>query len=422
MPVERRCKEEALVEARSERPLSGVRILDLTRFLAGPYCTMILADLGAEVIKIEPPEGDESRHQKAYRYGDETAYYISANRNKRGIVLDLKLPEGRQVFYELVAHADVVVDNYRAQTLRRLGADYEQLRQIKPEIICCSLTAFGDEGAAAARPGYDLVIQAMGGGMSLTGEPGRPPARMGLPIGDVAGGMFATQGILAALYERTRSGQGQQVRTSLLAAQIALHTYVAAYYWQSGEEPGPVGSAHASMVPYQAFRTSDGWMAVVAHTPKFYANFCTALGRTDLISHPHFADLSMRLEHRAAFLAIIDPIMASRSTAEWTERLVTTDVPCGPVQSVGQALADPLILAQNMVVEVEHHAGFRVRVAGNPIKFSRTPAEQFVSPPRLGEHSVQVLQELLHYDAARILQLAGTGALGPSPIPALEER
>jgi len=228
---------------------------------------MILADLGAEVIKIEPPEGDESRHQKAYRYGDETAYYISANRNKRGIVLDLKRPEGRQVFYELVAHADVVVDNYRAQTLRRLGADYERLRQIKPDIICCSLTAFGDEGAAATRPGYDLVIQAMGGGMSLTGEPGRPPVRMGLPIGDVAGGMFAAHGILAALYERTRSGQGQQVSTTLLSAQIALHTYVAAYYWQSGQEPGPVGSAHASMVPYQTFRTGDGWIAVVAHTP-----------------------------------------------------------------------------------------------------------------------------------------------------------
>ena len=410
------------MEVQSERPLSGVRILDLTRFLAGPYSTMILADLGAEVIKIEPPEGDESRHQKAYRYGDETAYYISANRNKRGIVLDLKLAEGRQVFYELVAHADVVVDNYRAQTLRRLGADYEQLRQIKPDIICCSLTAFGDEGAAAARPGYDLVIQAMGGGMSLTGEPGRPPARMGLPIGDIAGGLFATQGILAALYERTRSGQGQQVRTSLLAAQIALHTYVAAYYWQSGEEPGPVGSAHASMVPYQAFRTSDGWIAVVAHTPKFYANFCTALGRTDLISHPHFADLNTRLEHRAELLTIIDPIMASCSTTEWTERLVTADVPCGPVHSVGQALADPLILAQNMVVEVEHNAGFRVRVAGNPIKFSRTPAEQFVSPPRLGEHTVHILQELLHYDAARIRQLASTGALGPSPLPALEEK
>ena len=382
---------------------------------------MILADLGAEVIKIEPPEGDESRHQKAYRYGNETAYYISANRNKRGIVLDLKLPEGRQVFYELVAHADVVVDNYRAQTLRRLGADYERLRQIKPGIICCSLTAFGDEGAAAARPGYDLVIQAMGGGMSLTGEPVRPPVRMGLPIGDVAGGMFAAHGILAALYERTRSGQGQQVSTSLLSAQIALHTYVAAYYWQSGQEPGPVGSAHASMVPYQAFRTSDGWIAVVAHTPKFYANFCTALGRPELISHPHFADLTTRLEHRAELLAIIDPIMASRSTAEWAERLIAADVPCGPVHSVGQALADPLILAQNMVVEVEHSAGFRVRVAGNPLKFSRTPAEQFVSPPRLGEHTAQVLQELLHYDAARIRQLAGTGAFGPSPIPAFEE-
>jgi len=382
---------------------------------------MLLADLGAEVIKIEPPEGDESRHQKAYRYGNETAYYISANRNKRGIVLDLKLPEGRQVFYELVAHADVVVDNYRAQTLRRLGADYERLRQLKPDIICCSLTAFGDEGAAAARPGYDLVIQAMGGGMSLTGEPGQPPVRMGLPIGDVAGGMFAAHGILAALYERTRSGQGQQVSTSLLSAQIALHTYVAAYYWQSGQEPGPVGSAHASMVPYQAFRTGDGWIAVVAHTPKFYANFCTALGRPELISHPHFADLTTRLEHRAELLAIIDPIMASRSTAEWAERLIAADVPCGPVHSVGQALADPLILAQNMVVEVEHSAGFRVRVAGNPLKFSRTPAEQFVSPPRLGEHTAQVLQELLHYDAARIRQLAGTGAFGPSPIPAFEE-
>src|SRR5437660_9612120 len=223
-----------------------------------------------------------------------------------------------------------------------------------------------------------------------------------------------SHGILAALYERTRSGQGQRVSITLLSAQIALHTYIAGYYWRSGQEPGPVGSAHASMVPYQTFRTGDGWIAVVAHTPKFYANFCTALGRPELISHPHFADLTTRLEHRAALLAIIDPIMASRSTAEWTERLIAADVPCGPVHSVGQALADPLLLAQNMVVEVEHHAGFRVRVAGNPLKFSRTPAEQFVSPPRLGEHTAQVLQELLDYEAARIRQLAGTGTSAPA--------
>src|SRR3989442_7942939 len=226
----------------------------------------------------------------------------------------------------------------------------------------------------------------MGGGMSLTGEPGRPPVRMGLPIGDVAGGMFAAHGILAALYERTRSGQGQQVSTTLLSAQIALHTYVAAYYWQSGQEPGPVGSAHASMVPYQTFRTGDGWIAVVAHTPKFYANFCTALGRPELISHPHFADLTTRLEHRAALLAIIDPIMASRSTAEWTERLIAADVPCGPVHSVGQALADPLLLAQNMAVRVGDPAGFPVRGGGDPRQFSRTPAEQFARPPPLGSH------------------------------------
>lgn len=223
-----------------------------------------------------------------------------------------------------------------------------------------------------------------------------------------------SHGILAALYERTRSGQGQRVSTTLLSAQIVLHTDVTGYYWQSGQEPGPVGSAHASMVPYQAFRTSDSWIAVAAHTPKFYANFCTALGRPELSSYPHFADLTAHLEHRAALLAVVDPIMASRNTAEWTERLVAADVPCGPVHSVGQALADPLILAQNMVVKVEHHAGFRVRVAGNPLKFSRTPAEQFASPPRLGEHTAQVLQELLDYEAARIRQLAGTGTSAPA--------
>jgi formyl-CoA transferase/CoA:oxalate CoA-transferase len=393
--------------------LDGIRVVDLTRFLAGPYCTMMLGDMGAEVLKIEPPgEGDESRAQQRYRYDGETAYYLSANRNKQGLVIDLKHPDGLAVFHDLARVADVVVHNFRPRVADRFGLRYEALKGLNPRLVCCGLTAFGRSGPHADKPAYDLVVQAMGGGMSITGEPGGAPARMGLPIGDLAGAMFAAFGILSALLARERTGLGQDVETSLLAGQIALHTYVAAYYWHSGEVPGRAGSAHASMVPYQTFRAADGWIAIVAHTPKFWRNLCRALGLESLAADPRFATLEARLAHREALIPTLEAAFARKPCAEWCAILERADVPCGPVNTVDRALADPAVLAEGMVRTIEHAKGFRVKVTGNPVKLSATPGRPFTSPPTLGQHTDQVLRELLGYPAARVRALREAGAVG----------
>ncbi len=392
--------------------LEGVRVVDLTRFLAGPYCTMMLADMGAEVLKVEPPgEGDESRAQQRYRYDGETAYYVSVNRNKQGLVVDLKHPDGLAVLHDLVRVADVVVHNFRPRVAERFGLRYASLKELNRRIVCCGLTAFGRSGPHADKPAYDLIVQAMGGGMSITGAPGGAPARMGLPIGDLAGGMFAAFGIVNALLARERTGRGQDVETSLLAAQIALYTYVAAYYWHSGEVPGPAGSAHASMVPYQAFPTADGWIAIVAHTPKFWRNLCGAMGLEALLADPRFATLEARLAHREVLIPILEAEFARKPTAEWCAILEPADVPCGRVNTVAQALADPAVLAAGMVQAIEHAKGFRVNVTGNPVRLSETPGPPLTSPPTLGQHTEQVLREVLGYPPDKVRALREAGAI-----------
>ena len=393
--------------------LDGVRVVDLTRFLAGPYCTMMLADMGAEVLKVEPPgEGDESRAQQRYRYDSETAYYLSVNRTKQGLVIDLKHPDGLAVLHDLIRVADVVVHNFRPRVAERFGLRYAALEALNPRLVCCGLTAFGRSGPHTDKPAYDLIVQAMGGGMSITGAPGGAPARMGLPIGDLAGGMFAAFGIVTALLARERTGLGQDVETSLLAGQIALYTYVAAYHWHSGEVPGPVGSAHASMVPYQTFRMAAGWIAIVAHTPKFWRNLCGALGLESLLTDLRFASLEARLAHRDVLIPILEAEFARKPCAEWCALLEQADVPCGPVNSVDQALGDPAVVAEGMVQTIEHAKGFRVRVTGNPVKLSGTPGPAFASPPTLGQHTEQVLREVLGYSADRVRALREAGAVG----------
>ncbi|RMG48064.1 MAG: CoA transferase, partial [Acidobacteria bacterium] len=302
-------------------PLTGVRVLDLTQFLAGPYGSMLLGDLGAEIIKIEPPGGDPMRRMPPYFLAGESAYFLSINRNKRSVTLDLKSSAGRQVFHDLVRVSDVVLDNFRPGVMEELGLGYETLRRINRRIIACSITGFGKTGPYRDRPAFDLVLQAMSGAMSITGEPGRTPVRMGIPMGDLAGGMFAAQAISAALYARERTGEGCFIDLGLMDCLTALLTYVAQYYLAGGPVPRPAGSHHQSVVPYGVFATADGYLVIAVFAEKFWRALCRALERPDLAEDPRFARNELRLKHRAELLSILQEIFRRRPTEEWLTRL-----------------------------------------------------------------------------------------------------
>jgi crotonobetainyl-CoA:carnitine CoA-transferase CaiB-like acyl-CoA transferase len=387
-----------------ETALSGVRILDLTRALAGPYCAMILGDLGAEMIKIEAV-GGRNEVTGQYSYKGQDGYFMSVNRSKKSLTLDIRTDTGREVFYELVKVADVVLDNFRPGVLERLKVDYDTLKALNPGIICASISGFGTTGPYRDRPAYDLVVQAISGAMSITGEPGRPPVRSGIAIGDQGAGMFAAHGVLAALYARERAGQGQKVETSLLESTVAQLAYEASLYFISGAVPGPVGSGHRTLPVYGAFETADGYVAIAAIGR--YPHLCRAIDRADLVDDPRFQG-RMLVENRDEFLAILREAFLTRNTAEWLERLTEADVPNGPVNTLDEALADPQVLARDMVVSVEHNLGGHVMQTGNPIKMSATPPEErlrFLSPPPLGEHTDEILSTLLGYTPEKIDRL-----------------
>jgi len=387
-----------------ETALAGVRILDLTRALAGPYCSMILGDLGAEIIKIEALDA-RTDAIGPYSYKGQDAYFMSVNRSKKSITLDLRTDKGRDVFYDLVRESDVVLDNFRPGVLERLRISYDTLKEVNPRIICCSISGFGSSGPYRDRPAYDLVVQAIGGAMSITGEPGRPPVRSGIAIGDQGAGMFAAHGVLAALYAREKTGVGERVETSLLEAMIALLAYEAGYYLLSGLVPGPVGSGHRTLPAYQAFQTSDGYVAVaaVSRLPALYK----ALGREELTEDPRFVGRKLA-ENRDELIAIFQEVFLTKSTNEWLELLMAEDVPCGPVNTLDRALSDPQVLARDMVVNINHTLGGQIKQTGNPIKMSTTPPDvrhEFLSPPTLGEHTTEVLSQLLGYSSEKIDQL-----------------
>jgi CoA:oxalate CoA-transferase len=390
--------------------LEGVRILDLTRMLAGPYATMLLGDLGAEVIKIEDRRGDYTRISGQYSLGGMGAYFLAINRNKKSVVLDLKHPRAREVFYELVRVSDVVVDNMRPQALDRLGCGYEELKRVNPRIISCSLSGFGHSGPYRDRPAFDLTIQALGGAMSITGEKGGPPVRMGLPMGDLAGGLFAALGIVSALHFRSRTGKGRWLDISLLDCQISLLSYLIAYHSIGGLVPGPQGSRHESIVPYQAFHTKDIWIVVACSTPKFWEGLCRAIGREDLITDDRFDDPIKRVQNQDELVPILEEIFLEKSADEWLEALEREEVPCAPVNTLDRALSDPQVLHRRMVVELEHPALGRFKAAGNPIK-TACAEESFASPPLLGEHTEEVLMGLLGYDRSRIQELVEEGVI-----------
>ena len=386
--------------------LTNVRILDLSRMLAGPYGSMLLGDLGAEVIKIEEPAGDFTRTPAQYHMGGIGAYFLAINRNKKSVVIDLTTPEGRGVIHDLVKVSDVVFDNLRPAVLKKVGADYETLKRINPKIISCSVSGFGQDGPDRDLPAYDLTIQARGGAMGITGEKDGAPARMGLPMGDLGGGMFAAYAIAAALFDRERTGQGRRLDVSLLDCQASLLTYMATYHSIGGLIPKPQGSAHEVLTPYQAFKAKDLYLVVACPTEKFFQSLCRALGREDLITHPHFKDAFQRIVHRQELCQILQDIFSTKTVDEWMEVLRREDVPSAPVNTLDRVMKDPQLLHRNMVAEVGHPGGGSFKAMGNPVK-AEGAEEVLHHPPALGEHTEEILRGLLGYSPQRIQDLIG---------------
>jgi len=396
------------------RLFDGVRVLDLSRMLAGPYGSQLLADLGAEVIKIEEPDGGDPVRGMGPPFlpGGESAYFLAINRSKKSVALDLTKEAGREVFYDLVRRSDVVLENFRPGVMERLGCGWAKLWSLNQRLVVCSISAYGQEGPYRDRPAFDLALQAMGGAMSLTGEPGRAPVRMGLPVADLAGGLFGALAVAGALLRRERTGEGARIDLSLLDCQVSLLTYVAQYFWADGRVPGPLGSAHASVAPYGACATRDGHLVVAVFTEKFWGGFCKALGRPEWERDPRFLTNRDRVANRAALMPLVEAELATRTTADWLARLEAEGVPAAPIQSVDRVLDDVQIRQRGMVVEMDHPVHGRVPTLGTPLKVDGAMGLSVAPPPRLGEHTDRVLRELLEYPAARIAELRSTGAIG----------
>ncbi len=395
----------------SKGPLQGIRIIDLSMMLAGPSGSMLMGDLGAEIIKVEPIQGDETRDSPPYYYGDSSAYFWSINRNKKSVAIDLKSQEGRQVLYDLVKNSDVVYDNYRPGVLERLQIDYETLKRHNPQIICCSTSTFGYNGPYRDRPGYDLIVQAMSGGMSITGEPGGSPVRAGIPLGDLVGGLLAVHGVLAAYIHRQKTGQGQRLEVSLLDGQVYLLTYVAQYYFHSGKIPGPIGSGHQSLVPYQAFKTKDIHIVIVAHQDHHFQRLCQALGKPEWSADPRFATRKARLENKSILIPMMESHLQTKGGDEWLEAIHKVGVPAGPINTLDRVLSDPQVLAREMVVEIDGPDKDKIKAIGNPLKMEKTPVGTFTRPPHLGEHTREILANIIGYPQEKIDALKQKGAI-----------
>ena len=396
--------------------LEGVRILDFSQALAGPFAMRTLGDLGAEVIKVEQPGvGDLSRRLGPHFLGGESVYFMNVNRNKRGITLDLRKPEGKKVLYQLVAISDVVFDAFRPAVLPRLGLDYESLRRANAAIVACSISGFGQEGPYKDRPGFDGIIQAMGGAMSVTGKEGWPPVYMGFPIGDLAGGYVAALGICAALAGRRNTGEGRRIDVSLLDVQIALQAHLGQFYLVSGDVPKPIGSSHPSNLPAGAYQSSDDkWVQIHCVTQEFHEKLMRLLadtveGMEGLPTDSRFATQNDRIANRDALDQVLADAFRTKLREEWLRLFVEEDVPGGPVNSIADALADPQVQMRNMVVEIDHPVAGRYKTAGNPIK---TGAEEsFQPPPTLGQHTEEVLGGLLGYSSRKIQTLKKSGVV-----------
>src|SRR5215468_4098939 len=392
------------------RALEGLRVLDQTQVMAGPFCAMLLADMGADVIKIEPPGGDATRAMDLELSPGVSAPFLAVNRNKRGLVLDLKRAEGVAVLKKLATTADVLIENYRPGVAARLGVDYATLSAVNPRLIYCSISGFGQTGPYADRGGYDLIAQGMSGIMSATGSPDGPPVKVGVPIADLGGGLFGVVGILCAIRARRVTGRGQRVDTSLFEAGLALSAWEATEYWYTGQIPKRLGTAHRLNAPYQAFRASDGHFTVGAANSRLWPRFCQLLGLDRLVDDPRFVSVGERVKNQRELERVIEEVTVKHSRAHWLERCEAAGIPAGPIYSVPEALGDAHARARGMVQEYEYPGVGRVNALGNPVKLSRSPARLAKGAPRLGEDTDTVLGEL-GYDTRAIDSLRATGAV-----------
>ena len=391
-------------------PLAGVRVIELAHIMSGPTCGMLLADMGADVIKVEKvPGGDDSRRFGLPTIQGESSAFLIMNRNKRGIALDLKQEAGREALKRLLRTADVVLENYRAGTMEKLGLGYETLRALNPGLIYCEISGYGRTGPYADKPGFDLIAQGVSGLMSITGEPGRPPIKCGGPVTDINAGILAAMGVLAAYIHRLKTGEGQRVDTSLMEAGIMQTYWHTAYYLATGEAAPPMGSGNLTSAPYQAFRTRDGWINIGAANQSNWERLLEALGAQELADDPRFRTNADRMAHREELAELISERLQRHDTAHWLEVLDRAGLPVGPILSIPEMLAHPQTLARGMVVETEHPRAGRVRSLGLPVKFSQTPGTVRRPAPLLGEHTYEVLQEV-GYSRAEIDALVAQGA------------
>jgi len=377
------------------KALEGIKVVDLTRALAGPYCTMMLSDMGAEIIKVEiPGRGDDSRSWGPPFVGGESVYFMSVNRNKKSLTLNLKSEKSTEIMHKLIKKSDVLVENFRPGTMEKLSLDYDRVKGINPQIIFCSISGFGQDGPYRMLPGFDQVLQGMGGLMSITGEPGGPPVKVGIAIANISGGMFAAFGIVTALFKREKTGNGQMIDVSLLDSQVAWLTYRAAAYFASGEIPQPLGSGHPVIVPYQAFKAKDTFINIAVGNDKLWKKFCIVVGLKMAIDDPKFATNAKRVENRKEITKIIGDIIATRDGEKWLKILTDAGIPCGPIYTIDKIFADPQVLHRQMLKELDHPKAGKIKIIGIPIKLSDTPGEVKIPPPLLSQHTQEILTEL----------------------------
>ncbi len=387
-------------------PLDGIRVLDLTRVVAGPYCSMFLGDLGADVVKVEQPgTGDDTRGWGPPFAGGESAYFLSINRNKRSLALDLKSKRAVELLRQLVKVADVVIENFRPGTMERFGLAEQDLRKLNPQLIYASLTGFGANGPMSHWPGYDLIVQAWGGLMSITGAPDGEPVKVGVAIIDLVAGLMLGKAVTAALFAREKIGVGQRIDTSLLEAEVASLINVGSNYLVGGKVPTRWGNAHPNIVPYQNFKTADGYLVIGVASEVIWKRFCQAIGRPNLTDDTRFANNSLRVENRTKLIALLSEVFLQRDNETWFKLLTAAEVPCSPVQTIDQVFQAPQVLHRDMVMEIEHPTAGKVRMAGIPVKFSVTPASLRLPPPLLGEHNEAILSNWLGMSAEAIDEL-----------------
>ena len=390
-------------------PLKGIRVLDLTRILAGPYATMILRDLGAEVIKIEQPGvGDEARDFGPFK-NDFSLYFMSVNRGKKSITLNLKSPRGKELFLELVKGSDILVENFRPGTMEKLGLDYESLKTHHPSLLYAACSGFGQTGPYAMRGAYDMIIQGMGGIISITGEPDRPPVRVGTSIGDITSALFTAIGILSALRHRDQTGEGQLIDVGMLDCQVAILENAMVRYFSTGDIPRPLGRRHPAITPFEVFESADGYVVIAIGNNELWRKFCEHVGHSELIDDDRFNTNALRTENHESLFPILAEIMCRRTTDAWVEALEAIGVPCGPVNTVDKVANDPQVLARDMIAEVEHNTTGTVQIPGIPIKLSETPGQIDAPAPNLGEHTSEVLIDLLGLGAEEVNQLKQNG-------------